>query len=815
MTVNKTFAGGWTAILKWWQSVKLSASELELRNKNLSNQWLDPNATTAGSTGWTLSTGTPTNSDEANSTGNAPTVEQTTDPLSNANKWLIDAQNAAIEDNKKLWDELGDNLDADIKDIEAQKTEDLKNVEWFYTKNDELIKQSAIDINKIEQEQINDNTSRIERDIKLEEVKKKEQIALLEAANELQRTENIEALRQAKIDTEVSRQQSNWAYNKLGLWFSSWIINQSQQIATDWAVKLATLKVQANFQEAKIQAKIATIEYNYSSLINGVIDKYSDKNDELRKSIKDRVNEVNKNLLKSNFEKNKEISTIEKEARSTIRDYERQHIEDIQKIQDRWIELMKGVQESIEQYQNRELTKLDWMVQNGTIMQMSQADKVKKERELWLAPWTIDAEINNNINTEIRGMFDQLAWAGSYIWDIENLSNEVKQEMKYGRSYTDAVNIVMEREIKRNPELQAAIEANNAPSLEERKFGFEIDKFNAEFWQKDFSNQTSRISAEASATNAETNRIEALKRKDESWANALTWDYGSAWTSLDWTTLRRMVAPSWRVTTLPIDLNGKDIVVDEVAAKSLQWVLDSDLFSDILVWSAYRSVEEQADLYAKYQNGTGWLAAAPWHSQHNHWMALDLYSDTEFNPLTPEQVAKMNEAGWYQNAWASDAWHFEYVGKQWVLDYENDYLKNNEKGSLTEEEFNNMSPENKQEIVREAKIERVKNKVKNWTFTPKEFNAWYQEELSLISTNDKNSIKEGVESIVTEMRNFWAKDDTIVSYLIQNWVISDSKGWTWFDLGLWDSSNSLYIKDWVIYRADAFSDTKIFTIEEK
>jgi hypothetical protein len=51
--------------------------------------------------------------------------------------------------------------------------------------------------------------------------------------------------------------------------------------------------------------------------------------------MKNRINETKKSLLLNSFDKNKELTTIEREARDALKDAERQHIEDIIKVKDR------------------------------------------------------------------------------------------------------------------------------------------------------------------------------------------------------------------------------------------------------------------------------------------------------------------------------------------------------------------------------------------------------------------------------------------------------------------------------------------------
>lgn len=68
-------------------------------------------------------------------------------------------------------------------------------------------------------------------------------------------------------------------------------------------------------------------------------------------------------------------------------------------------------------------------------------------------------------------------------------------------------------------------------------------------------------------------------------------------------------------------------------------------------------------------NATAAALRAAWHqvadvgsSDHETWMAIDIYADWHLHAPTPEQVKILNNNWFYQTAWANDMWHFEYIG---------------------------------------------------------------------------------------------------------------------------------------------------------
>lgn len=134
------------------------------------------------------------------------------------------------------------------------------------------------------------------------------------------------------------------------------------------------------------------------------------------------------------------------------------------------------------------------------------------------------------------------------------------------------------------------------------------------------------------------------------------------------------ITPSWNIT--PVEFitpawTKKTLNVDAVAQDSLSTVIESlqkevEWWDKIIIWDTFRTREQQQALFDKFQAWTGWLAAAPWTSKHETWLAIDIYADNQFNPLTIEQTKAMNNAWWFQTAWEEDLWHFEYKWVPWV-----------------------------------------------------------------------------------------------------------------------------------------------------
>lgn len=837
MSTNKKFSGaGGNVTLKSWQSFELTPAQMRMREKNLSNQWLDPNSTTPQST-WGAAWGENTNIPASPTESTPVETVWVWEWVNDSSNQLIDEIKNAQDWNKQLEETINNNYSENREEVEAFWKESVKRAENFYSENEKLLRENNQQISEIEAEQAAAYQDRVNRDSVLLNEKKESEMALLKAQSELQRTQNLEAVRQAKIDTYTAKRQSAWAYNKLWLWFSSGIINQSQKIATDGIARIAEIKATMSFQEATIANSMAKIEFDYDSLINNTIDTYTDKIDELKKSSINRINETNQNLLLNNYEKNNTISTIEKDIRNELKELEASHIADVQKIRDKWIEYAKEMEIAVNSYKKEELSKLDTMLQDGTISSMSPSEIANIENKLWLPAWTINAKYNSTINQGIRAAFDQIVGKGTFIWDVTGLRDEVKNEMSMWRTYDEAINIVMEREIANNPELQQALEAQKWPSLEEREFALKVKEFElkVETWDRDFNLDKYKAEVDAAYKNwtlniddykAQTDRIEAMKKADESGVLGSS-DIVSTyrWTNLDWTPLYMTVEPKWNIISIKNPNRSVPIEVDEVMAVPLQSAMkELDAIGWVFIADSFRSEEEQAILHEKYVNWTGWLAAPAWQSMHQFGMALDIYSDESMQSApTPEQVAILNSYWFYQNAWEMDAGHFEFVWNQGdvvtreqleseaMVDY---WLAEWKAKSATTEALKRHIEKWKQELELDS--------FKSWTATNEQFSSKYESSLrelaNWVAQKDYTKMKNGMKTIVSDLKAKWVNEDSIVDYLVSNWIVNldkEKKKQGFFrrdnaDFYLSENDNG----ERIIYKGDAFRDTEIINLDK-
>lgn len=119
-----------------------------------------------------------------------------------------------------------------------------------------------------------------------------------------------------------------------------------------------------------------------------------------------------------------------------------------------------------------------------------------------------------------------------------------------------------------------------------------------------------------------------------------------------------MLAPAAPVApAAPTHVTGKTSGLDPVLLKRLDAV-GRELGMKLDVISGLRTYDEQARLYAAYQNGTGNLAAPPGHSNHEHGGAADVYVNG---------VALANVPGG-REASARHGLHFPVGGEAWHVE---------------------------------------------------------------------------------------------------------------------------------------------------
>lgn len=147
------------------------------------------------------------------------------------------------------------------------------------------------------------------------------------------------------------------------------------------------------------------------------------------------------------------------------------------------------------------------------------------------------------------------------------------------------------------------------------------------------------------------------------------------WSNL-WTS-SIITKPTWNI--VPVTVWNKTVRLDQSGATGF-----SNAFSalttagiPVVVWQGARdqteTIKSMANQYwipfnasnpaetAQKLRSAGHQVADPWKSNHETWMAIDIYSDSSMKSWpTPEQEKILNSNGWYSGNIPGDAGHFEY-----------------------------------------------------------------------------------------------------------------------------------------------------------
>ena len=825
MWTNKQFSSGWSAMAAAAYNKKAKADGredwrtayrtdvLKLGDKNTtankaSNVWNNvstPNTTPASNT---IPASNVWNN-VSTSTLNQK-INNIKDSQQKVDLKTIQAKKQALDNNKQNEQILNENYQNVQKETEDFAQKQIDNAEAFYNEQNASLKKESDEIRELQEEQIDVYKERSERDAALLNEKKASEVAYLEAQAEYQRVQNQSAILQARIEVELQRQQSAWAYNKIGLWFSSGIINQSQQIATNGIIKIAELKARMNFQEATIKTKISETEFKYSELVNRTVDKYVDKIDNLKVEMEKRINDVNSNIRTNSYEKQKAINEIEEWARNKKREEEKQHINDIQTVRDKWIIYWESIQEDVVAYNMREITKLNTMVQNGTIVNMSPNDIAQKETELGLPVWTINTQLNNSIVKQIRGKFDQVLWATYPISNLTTLVDEVKQEMRSGRTYSQAIEIVMARELETNKDYKAQQEtmslAERRLQLDEKKLALDA---NYKAWTLDLGKYK-----------AKTNRLklmEDIKQRKSSkgwitstWIIVNTSENIAKYTNDAWVKYNNtawMKVPSAKSQQLLRD-NGISFIRTgatwpwekweymqfksiEDSIKAQKILLSQTGWSDInerlqkWVWT------DEWPSYAKQIMDSAWIP---------NWTKFEDLSEEQFNRLVYAQMQK--ESPWVYEILSKGGWID--MGKKLIEEATRYWI------SIKKSD----TPQSIKAKINTAKIKSLKE----WTIEKdvlmQMFNSGKNREVKNILTEinkwddaDISVLRENIASIVSELKSIGASNATIIKYINDMWInLTEWKSGFFNDKQIkredWETIWELYIKGDQIYHTD-------------
>ena len=107
--------------------------------------------------------------------------------------------------------------------------------------------------------------------------------------------------------------------------------------------------------------------------------------------------------------------------------------------------------------------------------------------------------------------------------------------------------------------------------------------------------------------------------------------------------------------------NGQFLRADAATAfKNMQAAAASAGIS-LSATSGFRTMEQQQELYRKYQAGTGALAAAPGYSNHQNGIAMDIGGVSGRGSAADQWLAANSGRFGFKNL-PAEAWHYDFVG---------------------------------------------------------------------------------------------------------------------------------------------------------
>lgn len=371
-----------------------------------------------------------------------------------AQEQVIQTQQDAIENTKEIKENLESDAQQRIEEDKQAAEEAIKSQEEFTETQQDLIKQKDEDIAAIQEEIDRKNEERAKRDVaainrEAEDAKKLNDLAL-----ELQKRKDEETIMNAKKAVELEKQKSAWSFNKLGLGFSNGIIVQAQQIATEWATRLATLQVQANFNQTKLKIEANKVQAEYSRQVNGVIDKYVDIQLQNDQDIIERIDETNNNLLLSQREKQLKIEEIKREWRENKRQTEDNLKNDQIKLSDKLISQTEKIEERFRLIQEEGKQQANIRIDTWELSRMMPQEIVKLEEELGLPVGTLKTQETTKIQVATRNIYDNLIGRDYNISNMEEIISDTRTQMRQGKTLNEAITFAINEELKTNPDFQ-------------------------------------------------------------------------------------------------------------------------------------------------------------------------------------------------------------------------------------------------------------------------------------------------------------------------------------------------------------------------
>lgn len=258
---------------------------------------------------------------------------------------------------------------------EATKDEALLQAKEFAEEREGIIEEKDVAIAETEAQIAKLSQDRAVRDAEALTSVKDAEILKAQLIVEEQRLKNQIAEEKAETKIETAKQQATWAFNKLGLGFSSGIILEVQRIATRGATALALVKITGAKLLADTQIAVAKLEQDYSTEINRTIDKYTDLWINNKQNSIQRIANVQNNLLLNSKQKEDAINKIKAGFKSETRKIEDDMRNDQERLADKQVQQARVLEGQVVALQNQEKAAINNQFNSGSWFTLTERQK--------------------------------------------------------------------------------------------------------------------------------------------------------------------------------------------------------------------------------------------------------------------------------------------------------------------------------------------------------------------------------------------------------------------------------------------------------
>lgn len=481
------------------------------------------------------------------SIGQMPTAQVTpnTTAVENANTAEVNQSNQVIAEantektnQQQLTTELGL-----VDQWQAQAT--IKNAQENQTQFEKI--QNEQILQKTQNEMDYQAKLRQEQDAEVAALKlqqSSENVANQAAAAEL-KAKNDAAEYELQTQNEISRQQSNIAFAKLGLSFSWAAINTATQIYTQWVYNLAKLKTTDAKNYADLQVKINSVQFDHIQQINKLVQDTSEKEFNSKERLREFIGKAQNNILTNKEESQKNINDAIEKYKKEKQAREDKLYSDMNVANDRIRTATNDIQKTLIDTQDLNKKKIETMINLWQWSKLSPQQQADLESKAGVpagsSTWTIVAKTTEMLTNEVKAITWKAVGIPNTI--LAKMHTEVQRALNMNIPLLTATKMAVQKYSAFIPEIAQTKEAAKAKAELDRQL-----------------TQSKIDLNKASETNKLQTAEAALLRAKKSWVSWASWlttqNYQWVEVAPDWTQYDKFVTKSWQVIRIKIEWVG-------------------------------------------------------------------------------------------------------------------------------------------------------------------------------------------------------------------------------------------------------------------